>query len=223
MAVIILVGVAHVIDLKSQIERIIMEENPDIVAVELDYGRYLAMVSKEEGEMPYIYRKMAEMQKNLAEMFGGEVGAEMLTAVNTAKLMGKRVAFIDMDSRRIMENIKREMGPWEKFKLYSSIIFAPFLGRRMSRKEVESIIENEEEVIREIRKRYPGLARALFDKREEHMASKLLSMEGEDVKILAFVGDGHVDGLKRRIPAAKTVRLKDMLGDTRGFSYTLRF
>ncbi len=217
---IILVGVAHVIDLRSRIERMIMEEQPDVVAVELDYGRYLAMISEERGKMPYMYRKMSDMQKNLAEMLGGEVGSEMLTAVNTAKLLGKRVAFIDMDSRRIMENVKREMSLWEKTKLYGSIIFAPLLGRRMSRDEVKEIINNEERYIEEIRKKYPGLARALFDKREDYMASKLLSMDPE-LKIMAFVGDGHIDGLKRRIPDARVVRLKDMLSHQVGFSYTI--
>ncbi len=219
--VIILVGVAHVIDLKIYIERLIMEENPDIVAVELDYGRYIALTTKQQGEMPYFYRKMAEMQKNLADMLGGEVGSEMITAVRTAQIMNKQVAFIDMDSQQIIKNIKKNMGLLEKTKMYGSLAFAPIVGKKVGKKEVENIIEQEEKYIKEMKKKYPGLSKALFDDREEFMANNLKNLDREDLKILAFVGDGHLDGLRKRLPQAKIIRLKDMLGDSRSFSYEI--
>ncbi len=221
--VIVLVGVAHVINLKTYIERIIMEEDPDIVAVELDYGRYLALTSKREGEMPYFYRKMAEMQKSLAEMFGSEAGSEMLTAVNVAQVLGKRVAFIDMDSEKIVRSIRKNMGLWEKTKLYGSLVFAPFLGKKMSKKDVEKIIREEDKYIEEIRKKYPGLSKALFDDREEFMAQNLRALDRDDVKILAFVGDGHLKGLKKRLPGARVVKLREMLTESRSISYTISF
>ncbi len=218
---IVLVGVAHVIDLKTYIERLIMEENPDIVAVELDYGRYIALTTQREGEMPYFYRKMAEMQKKLADMLGGEVGSEMVTAVKTAQVLNKRVAFIDMDSQKIIKHIKKNMGLWEKTKLYGSLSFAPLVGKKVSKKEVENIINQEEKYIKEIKEKYPGLSKALFDDREEFMANNLKNLDGEDVKILAFVGDGHLEGLKKRLPNAKIIKLKDMIGDTLSFSYSI--
>jgi pheromone shutdown protein TraB len=221
--VIILVGVAHVIDLKTHIERLIMEENPDIVAVELDYGRYVALTTKREGEMPYFYRKMAEMQKNLAEMFGSEAGSEMLTAVQIAQVLGKRVAFIDMDSESIVKSIRKNMSLWEKIRLYGSLIFAPFIGKKMSKKDVEKIIQEEDKYIEEIRKKYPGLSKALFDDREEFMANNLRAMDDENVKILAFVGDGHLKGLKKRLPGSKVIKLRDMIGESKSISYTISF
>ena len=218
---IILVGVAHVINLKTYIEKLIVRENPDIVAVELDYGRYVALTSKREGEMPYFYRKMAEMQKDIAKMFGSEAGSEMLTAVQIAQILGKRVAFIDMDSESIVRGIRKNMSLWEKIKLYGSLIFAPFIGKKMSKKDVEKIIQEEDKYIEEIRKKYPGLSKALFDDREEFMASNLRNLDGENVKILAFVGDGHLNGLARRLPQAQIIKLRDMIGESRSVSYTI--
>jgi len=218
--VITLVGVAHVINLKSYIERIIQEENPDIVAVELDYGRYVALTTKQEGEMPYFYRKMAEMQRSISKMFGTEAGSEMITAVQIARVLGKEVAFIDMNSQKIIERIRKNMSLWEKIKFYFSIIFTPFLGRKITEKEVKDIINYEEKYIEEIRKKYPGLARALFDDREDFMARNLLSLNQEK-KILAFVGDGHLKGLKKRIPEARVVHLRDMIKNSISFSYTI--
>jgi len=218
--VITLVGVAHVINLKAYIERIIAEENPDIVAVELDYGRYVALSQNIQGDMPYFYRKMAEMQRSIAESFGTQAGNEMITAVEIANILGKKVIFIDMDSQEIVRRIRKNMGVWEKLKFYGSIIFAPFVGKKISKGDVEKIIREEEKYIEEIKRKYPGLSKALFDDREEHMARVLLSLP-QDEKILAFVGDGHLNGLKKRIPNAKIIRLREMMGDSFSFSYTL--
>ncbi len=220
-----LVGVAHVIDIRNHIQRIIIEENPDVVAVELDYGRYIALTTRQRGRVPYIYRKMAEMQKSLADMMGTEVGSEMLVAVDTAKTMGKKVAFIDMDAPHILESIKRNMSLWEKFKMYSLLIFAPIAGKRIGKKDVENIVEREDELIRELRRKYPGLSRALFDERENFMAHNLENIERSEegeIYILAFVGDGHLKGLKKRLPHARAIKLRDMFSHTLSFSYTVR-
>ncbi len=214
---IVLVGVAHVINLKSSVERIIVQENPDIVAVELDYGRYIALTNKIGGKMPYIYRKMAELQRSLADMFGTSVGDEMITAVETAKILNKKVAFIDMDALEIARAIKKNMSVREKFKIYFSLLFAPLFGRRLSREDVENVMKREEEYIAQMRKKYPGLSRALFDLREERMAENLKNIEKKG-KVVAFVGDGHISGLKKRLPNAKIIRLRELVGDTFSFS-----
>jgi len=88
---------------------------------------------------------------------------------------------------------------------------------------VEKIIQEEDKYIEEIRKKYPGLSKALFDDREEFMANNLRALDGENVKILAFVGDGHLKGLKKRLPKAQIIRLKDMIGESRSMSYTISF
>lgn len=208
------------INLKSYIERIIQEEDPDIVAVELDYGRYVALTTKQQGKMPYFYRKMAEMQRSISKMFGTEAGSEMITAVQVARVLGKEVAFIDMDSQKIIERIRKNMGLLEKIKFYFSIIFSPFVGRKITEKGVRDIINYEEKYIEEIRKKYPGLAKTLLDEREDFMARNLLSLNKEK-RILAFVGDGHLNGLKKRIPEARIIHLKDLMKSSISFSYTI--
>ncbi len=214
------VGVAHVIDLKRQIENIIVSKNPDVVAVELDYGRYYAMTHKIEGKMPYIYRKMSEMQKSLAEMLGTEVGREMLTAVQVARALGKDVAFIDMDAAEIAKRIRKNMSVWEKIKLYFSIFLAPFSKKKVSEKDVKDIIEHEDVYISYLKKRFPGLSKALFDDRERVMADNLIKLSS-DKNVVAFVGDGHINGLKKRIKDAEFIHLKEIMGDSMSTSYTV--
>lgn len=214
---IILVGVAHVIDIKSSVERVIVQEDPDIVAVELDYGRYLALTNKIEGRMPYLYRKLADMQRSLARMMGTEVGEEMLTAIQVATTLNKRVAFVDMDAVEIAKVIRKNMGIFEKMKLYLSLLLSPFFGKKVSREEVEKIVDREDEYIAYIRRKYPGLSRALFDIREKRMAENLQKLENEG-KVVAFVGDGHISGLRKRLPNARVIRLRDLMGDSFSFS-----
>ena len=214
---IILVGVAHVIDIKSSVERVIVQEDPDIVAVELDYGRYLALTNKIEGRMPYLYRKLADMQRSLARMMGTEVGKEMLTAIQVATTLNKRVAFVDMDAVEIAKVIRKNMGIFEKMKLYLSLLLSPFFGKKVSREEVEKIVDREDEYIAYIRRKYPGLSRALFDIREKRMAENLQKLENEG-KVVAFVGDGHISGLRKRLPNARVIRLRDLMGDSFSFS-----
>ncbi len=216
-----IVGVAHVINLKEHIERVIKEENADIVAVELDYGRFIALSTKREGEVPFFYRKLGEMQKNLAEMFGTEVGNEMLTAVNTARVLEKRVAFIDMSSLEIIKRMKKNMSFWEKIRLYSSIFLAPISGRRLSKKEIKEIIKNEEKYIEYVKRKFPGFSKTLFEDREEYMANNLINLEKKG-NVIAFVGDGHIYGLKKRIPHAKILRLKELIGDSQSFSFEVK-
>ncbi len=226
---IVIVGVAHVIDLRHEIERIIVRRDPDIVAVELDYGRYMALKNNLNGtgRMPYMYRKMSEMQRSIADMLGTDVGQEMLTAVEIANLFGKEVAFVDMDAGEIARLIRKEMSLREKFRIYSSIIFAPFSRKKVSREDIEELLENEDKYIAYVREKFPGLSRALFDRREEHMASALLSLEKRG-SVMVFVGDGHIPGLKKRIPHAEVVRLKELKNaqetqesDSMSFSFVL--
>ncbi|NPA75849.1 MAG: conjugal transfer protein TraB [Euryarchaeota archaeon] len=217
---IIIVGVAHVIDLKMQIERLIVHEDPAVVAVELDYGRYLALKHGTTGKMPYLYRKMGEMQKSIAEMLGTEVGKEMLTAVEVAQLFGKEVAFIDMDAVEIAQRIKKEMTVREKAKLYGSFILAPFSRKKLKKEDVEELLQNEDKYIKYVKEKFPGLSKALFDDREAFMAENIKKLE-EKGKVIVFVGDGHLPGLKKRIPEAKAIKLKELMGDSHSVSYTI--
>ena len=215
-----IVGVAHVVDLKYQIERLIVNENPQVVAVELDYGRYLALKNGVRGKMPYLYRKMGEMQRQLADMLGTEVGKEMLTAVEVAQVLGKEIAFIDMNGVDIAKGIKSNMSAFEKLKLYSSVILAPFSRKRLRKEDIDDLLVNEEKYVGYLKKKFPGLSKALFEDREEYMAKNIEKLK-EQGDLVIFVGDAHISGLKRRFPDSKTVRLHELMGDSHGVSYTI--
>ena len=77
---------------------------PQAVLVELDPRRLQAMESSkddsqntEEIEMPWIYRSAAKYQARMAKKHGTRNGNELLTAVQTGRLVGAEIGMIDMD------------------------------------------------------------------------------------------------------------------------------
>jgi pheromone shutdown protein TraB len=102
-----LIGTGHVFDLNNQIRNIILKKHPDLIALELDKGRYGALIQKDVDEKREgLYGKMAATQEKIAGMYGVSVGSEMLTSVNVAKELGIRIAFIDMPAESIQKRLQ---------------------------------------------------------------------------------------------------------------------
>ena len=80
-----LIGTAHVIDLALPLERHIKNFNPDIIALELDKQRWLALKSNvRKSEGPFYVRLLSRLQQYLGDYFGSTPGAEMMVATNIA-------------------------------------------------------------------------------------------------------------------------------------------
>jgi pheromone shutdown protein TraB len=210
---IVLVGVAHVIDVSRQIDELVGHYSPGAVGVELDPARYRAMLDKSpRGNVPLPYRLLALMQRRLAEQFGGEVGSEMLAAIEAARKYGAQSIFIDVDAGKLFSSLLRQMS----FKERVLMFFSSFSGLLMSRKRVEKELEqfqsNEEVYMNAMAQSYPTVKRVLIDERNEHMARAISKAEGDFGSVLAVVGDGHVEGIRKLLARKDLVvyRLKEL-------------
>ncbi|HNU36015.1 MAG TPA: TraB/GumN family protein, partial [Methanomassiliicoccales archaeon] len=87
-----------------------------------------------------------------------------------------------------------------------------FMTRKRVEKELNEFQENEERYMEVLGKSYPTVKRVLIDERNEHMARNILRAEGLYGSVLAVVGDGHVEGIRRIISREDLVayRLKDL-------------
>lgn len=210
---IVLVGVAHVIDVSRQIDELVGHYSPGAVGVELDPARYRAMLDKSpRGNVPLPYRLLALMQRRLAEQFGGEVGAEMLAAIEAARKHGAQSIFIDVDAGKLFNSLLRQMSFKERVLLFFSSFTGLFMSRRRVEKELEQFQSNEEMYMNAMAQSYPTVKRVLIDERNEHMAQALLKAESEFGSVLAVVGDGHVEGIRKLLAKEDTVvyRLKEL-------------
>lgn len=208
-----LIGVGHVFDIKRQVHDVIMGQMPSSVGIELDQGRYEALLHPQEPRgMPITYRIMAKFQKRVAKELGGELGAEMLSAADTAKELGIPYIFIDAEASILFNQLMQKMPIKERVLL----LFSSFAGFLASKKQVEAELdrftENEEQYMKQFEQQFPTLKKALIDDRNMYMANNIVRAEDTYGSIVAVIGDGHVEGIVRLLAGRQVhvVRLKQL-------------
>ena len=130
------VGTAHVSEHSvEEVEERIESSRPDIVAVELDEGRYRQM----QGEAPddldagdllrgntvfqfLAYWMLSYIQTRLGERFDIEPGADMKAAIDTAERLGIGVALVDRDIQTTVQRFWARLTAREKLTLLASLL-----------------------------------------------------------------------------------------------------
>jgi len=198
--VITLVGVGHVFDLRRQIHEVIRSRRPRVVGLELDRVRWSALQNRDaRGDAPVMYRLLSFFQERVADKYGGRVGDEMLAAADAAKDVGAEVALIDRDSAEVFQQVWSGMSFEERVKLLVSSVAGLFMTRRRVDRELARYEENERTYLDEFGKQFPHVKRVLIDDRNAHMARALRELHATRGVVVAVVGDGHVDGLRREL------------------------
>ncbi|ELZ34195.1 hypothetical protein C474_02780 [Halogeometricum pallidum JCM 14848] len=131
------VGTAHVSeDSVREVEEVVAAERPDVVAVELDEGRYRQMKGGtpddiEPGDLlrgntvfQFIaYWMLSYVQAQLGEKFDVQPGADMLAAVEAAEGLGIDVALVDRDINETMRRFWARMSFLEKLRMVGGLAF----------------------------------------------------------------------------------------------------
>ena len=130
------VGTAHVSEHSvEEVKATIEASRPDIVAVELDEGRYKPM----QGEAPddldagdllrgntvfqfLAYWMLSYIQTRLGERFDIEPGADMKAAIDTAEELGLGVALVDRDIQTTVQRFWARLTVREKLVLLGSLL-----------------------------------------------------------------------------------------------------
>jgi pheromone shutdown protein TraB len=128
-------GTAHVSEASvAEVERVIDGEQPDVVAVELDEGRFRQL----KGETPedleasdllhgntvfqfLAYWMLSYVQARLGEKFDIRPGAEMLAAVEAAEEHGVDVALVDRDVQVTVQRFWARLTAVEKLKVVAGL------------------------------------------------------------------------------------------------------
>lgn len=208
-----LLGIAHVINIRKAIERIIKHRKPDIICIELDRQRYEALRSGETMEdSPLLYRCLSGFQRKIAAKYSTTVGDEMLAAADMAKEMRLPLAFIDVPTAADGKNILDSLSLKEKAMLVLSAFGGMFLGKKRIERELENFQENPEIYMAEMEKRFPKIKHHLIDHRDDFMGGNILTLSRRYTHVLAVVGDGHIGGLSKRLAGEdpRIVRLESI-------------
>jgi pheromone shutdown-related protein TraB len=235
-----LVGTAHVsADSVAEVEEVVDQERPDVVAVELDEGRYRQM----QGETPddldpgdllkgsvvfqlLAYWLLSYVQARMGDRFDVEPGADMKAAVDAAEATGAGVALVDRDIQTTIQRFWARMRFREKVRLVWELVRA-VLGVGAAEEEGAEFEMSEltdadvvTALIEELRRFSPGGAEALIDERDAFIAHRLVALREAGYHVVAVVGAGHREGIAGYLRDPETLPpMEDLVGsESRRFS-----
>lgn len=217
---ILLVGTAHISQESTDlVRRVIDEEKPDTVCVELDEGRLQALSEpnrwKSLNLKDVIRRKqlatlvvnlvLSSYQKRMGMQTGVQPGAELQAAVVEARERGMEVVLADRD---VKVTLKRAWActPWyRKFKLLGGLLESVFDRSEVSEEQLREIREQDtlSALMNDFGKTFPELKKVLISERDQFLAERIRSAPGQ--KVVAVVGAGHLQGIQSILESNEAV------------------
>ena len=223
--VILLIGTAHIsqhsVDLVNEVIR---TEKPDAVCIELDERRYQALSDEKRWQrldLKTIIRNkqlstllvslmMASYQKKLGKNLGISPGAELLAAAQAAKELDIPLSLCDRDIRITLRRAWKSTSLWRKGYLMSSLVLGLFETQEIDEEKLEALKKQDvlTELMAEMGDSLPEMKQVLIDERDIYLAEKIKTTEGKF--LVAVVGAGHVDGIKRHFPEDNSGQLAEI-------------
>ena len=211
---IILIGTAHISrESADLVDRVITEEKPDVVCVELCKARFEAIQQKDKWQEMDIVKVIREnrtalllsqllmmsLQKKIAERFNINPGEDMLRAISRAEESGAEVVLADREIRVTLLRTWRMMGLWSKMKFLSDMILSLFIGENITEENIEELKQHDvlDLALKSIGEKLPELKTTLIDERDQFLACSIRNSQGR--KIVAVVGAGHIPGIIENI------------------------
>jgi len=239
---ILLIGTAHVSrESADLVERVIAEEKPDTVCVELCKPRYDAVRQKDKWQETNIVKVirekrasillsqliMASLQRKIAQKFNITPGEEMLRAIDRAEEIGAEIVLADREIRVTLLRTWRKMGFWSKMKFLSEVLLSAFATEEITEEEIEKLKQHDvlELALQTVSEKMPGLKITLIDERDLYLAHTIGHAAG--ARIVAVVGAGHVPGILKHlgeeidIAALNRIPEKGIWGRCAGWVFSL--
>ncbi len=207
---IILIGTAHVSrESADLVERVIDEEKPDVVCVELCNSRYEAIRQKDrwqETDIVKVIREkrtslllsqllMLSFQRKIARKFNIRPGEEMLRAIDKAEETGADIVLADREIRVTLLRAWRKMGFLTRMKVVPEMILSLFIAGHITEEDIEKLKKYDvlELALKTMEKKLPDLKTILIDERDQYLSHSIAHAPGH--KIVAVTGAGHIAGI----------------------------
>ncbi|MFX1465462.1 MAG: TraB domain-containing protein [Promethearchaeota archaeon] len=217
-----LIGTIHVSpESKRRVRDLILKERPEIVAVELDQGRYEALLEQPKETLSFseLLRSarqgsfstnlmvwlIAHLEQGLGEEFGVMPGEEMLVAIQSGKEIGAKIFFVDQPLPITLQRFQ-SVG-LEKNRLIIELVKGILGAEKDIRHSLLDLETNPNDILQEfmgaLQKKFPGISRILIHERDVYIANRIISLlkTFPEKKICAVIGLGHLNGIKKRINA----------------------
>ena len=210
-----IIGTAHVSQNSvEEVKNAIYEQNPEVVAIELDIGRYERLMKEqagiEEDEEISVTNVIKEnkvglfvasgiltyIQSKIGEDVDVKPGSEMIGAIEAANEIGAKIALIDRDINITLQRALNEMSLWEKLKFMMSAVFSLFASDD-DLKDIEDLKNQDtlDEVMEYFKEASPSAYKVLVKERDAYLANSILNIPEDHV--IAVVGAGHKEGMEK--------------------------
>ncbi len=208
---ILLIGTAHISqDSVDLVEKVISQESPDCVCIELDEKRYQSLTEKKKWQsldLKQIIKDkqlstlivnmlMASYQKKLGGQLGVKPGAELLTAAHTATSMDIPIALCDRDVRITLRRAWKSTSLYKKGYLLTTLFASLFDSTEISEEQLAEMKKKDilSGLLDEMGSALPDVKKVLIDERDVYLSEKIKEAKGK--RLVAVVGAGHVEGIE---------------------------
>jgi pheromone shutdown-related protein TraB len=218
----ILIGTSHVSkESKEKIKKAFAEFKPDIICVELDRNRLHGLLNPQTRGKPsirhlgmtgYLFAIIGKaVQKKIGNLTGMNPGDEMLLGAILAKNNKLPLELIDQDAAVTLRNMSKKVRFSEKMKIVGDIFTAPFQKKLKMKIDIHRIPDEQVilEILKIMKNKYPGFYNVLLEDRNRYMAKRIFAIMRvhPEKKIMAIVGAGHLDGIKKHINSLEASNL----------------
>lgn len=211
---ILLIATAHVSRHSAEeVRRVIEEEKPDSICIELDEGRYKSLKEKDkwrntdliqvikDKKVGYMFANilLSNYQRKIAEQFNISAGQEMIQGIKSSEETGAHLVLADRNIQTTFTRVWRGVSFWGKMKLLTSIVYSLIDDEEITEEDLEQMKGEDmlTSAMSEMGKAFPGLKTYLVDERDQYLANKIKNAPGK--KIVAVLGAAHVLGIKEEI------------------------
>ena len=220
-----IIGTAHVSEESvNEVKDAIYEQHPEVVAIELDRGRYIRlkqqMMGIEQDDTISVSKIIKEnkvglfLTTTLLGYFQSKIGAdldvapgsEMVGAIEASEDLGIPIALIDRDINITLQRALNKMGFIEKSKFLVSLIASVFgFGEDEEDIDVEELKnpENLDELMEMFKDEAPSVHEVLVHERDAYLAGRINGLPQDHV--IAVVGAGHKPGIERYLDNPETL------------------
>jgi pheromone shutdown protein TraB len=196
---VILVGTAHVSQESVEIvKRVIEQEHPDGVCVELDAKRFEAISHPNRWESLDLKEIIRKQQLSTLMV--------NLVLASFQKRLGDKLGVVRVTMRRAWRNTPF----WRKSLLVSSLMLSIFDTTEVSEDEIRNLKKQDvlSEMMKDLGKEVPTLKVVLIDERDRYLAKEIVEAPGK--RTVAVVGAGHVAGICKTIEQQVSVDLEEL-------------
>lgn len=228
-----IIGTAHVSqDSVDEVKEAILEDLPEVVAIELDRGRYNRLMQERAGievddtiSISNIIKEnkvgvflattiLSYFQNKIGSDLDVAPGSEMLGAIESAEEIGCKIVLIDRDINVTLQRVLNKMTLKEKLSFLWGCI-SGLINKDDEEIDIETLKQEDtiEELMKEFKEISPGSYDALVNERDAYLAKSIMNIPEDHV--IAVVGAGHKKGICKYLDNPETIPPMSELLDTK--------